>query len=88
MTDHLTNQHIPQHNREVPARRVGVLKYSGKATDVMTREKLTSLAAMLAQESLIDAAKVSTVVYQYCMPAQPRPRNPNNYYHDNGPLSP
>lgn len=37
---------------------MGVLKYSGKATDVSTREKLAALASMLAQEALIDAAKV------------------------------
>ena len=38
---------------------MGVLRYSGKATDVSTREKLAALASMLAQEALIDAAKVS-----------------------------
>lgn len=51
--------HIYNTFRELPARRVGVLKYSGKATDVMTREKLRALAGMLAQDSLMEVEKVS-----------------------------
>lgn len=35
-----------------------MLRYSGKATDVMTHEKLKSLASMLAQDTLIDPAQV------------------------------
>ncbi|EWM22925.1 Regulatory factor, effector, bacterial [Nannochloropsis gaditana] len=39
--------------KEVAGKTVGVLRYSGKATNVMTREKLQRLEEMLRKDSFL-----------------------------------
>ena len=51
--------------REVPAKVVGVIRYSGKATNVMTAEKVAALKGMLEQETLLPKDK-KDVEWEYC----------------------
>ncbi|KAM3567046.1 hypothetical protein VYU27_010803, partial [Nannochloropsis oceanica] len=72
------------HLKEVPGKTVGVIRYSGKATNVMTHEKLQLLKERLQQETLLpkECEEVDWMYCGYDPPFTPGPFRRNEVWVD------